>query len=74
MGPLKKEIADYMHSTLSHIADPWASAGDLQRWWWSQREKDMRASLVIVGTSPEHKTLYDAFITRGKALATKERV
>jgi hypothetical protein len=74
MGPLEKEIAIYMSSRLGHIDSPWASAADLKKWWFSQHEKDMRASYVITGSTPEHKTLYNAFLARGNALSTKERV
>ena len=75
MGPLGKEIADYMNASIMRIACPaWESAAELKKWWFSQREKDMRASLVITGTTPEHKRLYNAFLTRGHELATKERV
>jgi hypothetical protein len=70
MTPLQKEIADYMRATLLRIAAPWKAAVELKSWFYSQREKDMRASLVIVGSSPEHRTLYNAFLARGNALAT----
>ena len=72
--PLKKEIADYMNATLARIAGSWPSAFELKRWYYSQREKDMRASYVIAGSSPEYRTLYNAFLERGNALSTKERV
>jgi hypothetical protein len=74
MGPLEKEIAAYIRSRLSHIASPWASAADLKQWWFSQHEKDMRASLVITGTTPEHRTLYNAFLARGNALAVRSHI
>lgn len=74
IGPMEKEIAVYMQARLSHIAAPWASVADLKAWYYSQREKDMRASLVITGTTPEHRKLYDAFIARGKELATNSHI
>jgi hypothetical protein len=74
MGPLEKEIATYMTAALTRIAAPWASASDLKSWWFSQREKDMRASLVITGTTPEHRRLYNAFIARGNVLATASHI
>jgi hypothetical protein len=74
MGPLEQEIAAYVKSRLSHIASPWASASELKRWWFSQHEKDMRASLVITGTTPEHQALYGAFHKRGREMSVKERV
>jgi hypothetical protein len=74
MGPLEKEIAAYITATLARIAAPWTSAADLKSWWFSQREKDMRASLVITGTTPEHRQLYNAFMARGNALATASHI
>jgi hypothetical protein len=74
MGPLGKEIAEYMQATLQHITGPWVSHVDLKKWWFSQREKDMRASLVLTGGSPEYQKLYGAFLARGNELATSSHI
>jgi hypothetical protein len=74
MGPLGKEIADYMQAAFVRIAGPWESHVDLKRWWFSQREKDMRASLVLTGVSPEYQKLYGAFLARGNELATSSHI
>ncbi len=74
MKPLNKEIADYTQATLVRIAEAWESADDLKKWWFSQREKDMRASLVISGTTPDHRTLYNAFLARGNELAAGSHI
>lgn len=68
-GPLTTEIADYMRATLARIAAPWTTPTELKIWFYSQREKDMRTTLVIAGSSPEHRALYNAFLARGNALA-----
>jgi hypothetical protein len=74
MGPLEKEIADYIHHAMIRIKGPWLCAADLKQWYFSQREKDMRASLVITGTTPEHQKLYNAFLSRGNALSTSSHI
>jgi hypothetical protein len=74
MGPLGKEIADYMQAALTRIAGQWASHADLKQWWFSQHEKDMRASLVLTGGSPEYQKLYGAFLARGTGLATSSHI
>ena len=74
MGPLEQEIAAHVKSRLSHIASPWASHVDLKRWWFSQHEKDMRASLVLTGGTPEYQKLYGAFLARGNELATSSHI
>lgn len=73
-GPMTKEIATYMRTTLACIAGPWKNATELKTWWFSQREKDMRAALVIVGTTPEHKQLYNAFLKRGNELSAETHI
>lgn len=72
--PLEKEIAEYMRVTPARIAAPWRTATDLKTWWFSQREKDMRASLVIVGSTTEHQLLYRAFIARKGTLAAASHI
>jgi hypothetical protein len=74
MGPLEKEVADYLQAALTRIAGQWDSAPDLKKWWFSQRERDIRASLVITGSTPEHRQLYNAFLERGNALATASHI
>jgi hypothetical protein len=73
MGPLQKEVAEYMFTASRTIASA-QTAIELKRWWFSQHEKDMRASLVITGSTPEHRQLYNAFLARGNALATGEHI
>jgi len=74
MGPLEKEIADYMLSRMAIISGQWVSANDLKKWWFCQPERDMRASLVITGSTPEHKALYNAYLARGRELATSSHI
>ena len=74
MGPLEQEIAAHVKSRLGHIAGPWASHIELKRWWFSQHEKDMRASLVLTGGTPEYQKLYNAFLSRGNELATGSHI
>ncbi len=71
---MEKEIAIYVRTTLACITGPWKSAVELKQWWFSQREKDMRASLVIAGSTPEYQRLYNAFVTRGHELSTGEHI
>jgi hypothetical protein len=59
---------------LGIIAGQWSSANDLRKWWYCQPEKDMRASLVITGSTPEHRLLYNAYCKRGNELATSSHI